>query len=274
MPAIKKSVKKTMPATNGELMDIDDIDVGGLRICIYGRGKTGKTRLASTFPKPLLILGTQGYVDVRSILKENRQGCKFVLVESGDQFERLVKGEGPNFKTVVLDTAGGLQDIKLKEVLGLQQDDAMDRTWGMAQQRDWGVCGSQTKQCLRWLLDLSKQGTNAVVVAHERWMGEESELTDVVTTRVCADLMPSVSGWLNGACDYVCHTFIREETVKESIKVMGKDKATEKGTGRIQFCLRVGPNKLYYTGFRTAGQQLPEDGTIVDPTYERIAELI
>lgn len=30
-----------------------------MKISVYGRPKTGKTRLSSTFPKPLLILGTE-----------------------------------------------------------------------------------------------------------------------------------------------------------------------------------------------------------------------
>jgi hypothetical protein len=172
-----------------------------------------------------------------------------------------------------LDTAGGLQDLILKEVLGLDEL-PIQRSWGMAQQRDWGTVGLQLKERMRKLLDLADRGiVDIMVIAHERNFNDEGG-SDLMTPTVGAALSPSAAGWLNGACDFICQTFIREHVTVTSTKVAGKEIKQTKKSGKAEYCLRIGPHPVYLTGFRTTrkADELPD--VIIDPSYQKIRSII
>ena len=63
MPKVTKqtNVPKPVAKAEGVLGRIGPVTVagGGLKVLVFGQSKTGKTRFSSTFPKPLLIIGTQ-----------------------------------------------------------------------------------------------------------------------------------------------------------------------------------------------------------------------
>lgn len=237
----------------------------GIKMNVYGRGKTGKTRLACTFPKPLLLIGTEdGTKSVRGM------GVDYVRIHQSAELPELCGAlRQSKYKTAVLDTAGGLLDIVLKEVLGLDEL-PLQRSWGMAEQRDWQTCGAQVKERLHGLLDLAdRYNLNVVVIAHERNFNEEQN-SDVMIPSIGAALTPTVAAWLNNACDYICQMFIREEVVQQKSKT---GPTINRKTGKKEFCLRVGPHPIYQTGFRLPpNTELPD--CIVDPTYEKIARLI
>jgi hypothetical protein len=243
--------------------------VGGIKILTYGRGKTGKTRLACTFPKPLLLIGTED--GTKSV--SNIKGVDFVrLYESSeidDLHNLLLQGK---YKSACLDTAGGLQDMIVKEVLGLE-DIPVQKSWGMAQQRDWGVIGMQTKERLTKIIGLAdKTGINIIVIAHERNFGEEGT-SDVMMPSVGAALTPTAAAWLNGATDYICQCFIRSEEAEQKVTIAGKTSTTKRKTGKCEYCLRTGPHQIYSTGFRLPeGVVLPD--VIVNPDYSKILALI
>ena len=241
----------------------------GLKFLVYGRSKTGKTRLASTFPKPALLIGTEdGTKSVASV-----KGLHFVKLQKSDDLEEitglLAKGE---YRTGILDTAGGLLDLMLKEVAGLDEL-PVQRHWGMATREDWMAAGAQFKERMRTILDLvDSSELNFVTIAHERNFNEDSD-SDVLAPSVGAALSPSVASWLNGACDYLCQTYLKEKVVVKEIKVGKKVKKVTRPTGEIEFCLRTGPHEVFMTGFRLPpGQNLPE--FISDPTYDKILKII
>lgn len=280
MPKVVKQTTKKVPRkkNGGIISEIRPIgkDEDGIKLSVYGRGKTGKTRLACTFPKPLLLIGTEkGTKSVQGV-----KGVDFVRIrESGHVDELVDLLKGGKYQSAVLDTAGGLSDLCLKEVLGLDEL-PVQRTWGMAQQRDWQVMGAQVKERLRQLLDLSEtHGLHTVIIAHERSFNDDND-NDLIFPMVGSALSPSVAGWLNGACDYICQTFIREETTTKTVKLAGKAKTMTAKTGRSEYCLRVGAHSVFMTGFRIpreSEEKLPEGRLpewISDPSYEKIAGLI
>ena len=246
------------------------LDNDGIKLNVYGRGKTGKTRLSCTFPKPLLLIGTEK--GTRSVA--GMKGLNFVRLEASQEIEDLVSElKGGRFKSVVIDTAGGLQDMVLKEVLGLGEV-PVEKSWGMAQRGDWQTCGVQTKERLRSILDLAESHSiHTVVIAHERNFNEEGD-SDLIFPTVGAALTPSVAGWLNGACDYICQTFIREATETKKVRMGKKSVPMLKKTGGSEYCLRVGPHPVYMTGFRLppGKDKLPD--VIVNPSFDKIQELI
>jgi len=198
----------------------------------------------------------------------------FVHLKQSEELDELVKMlKDGHYKSVGLDTAGGLQDLILKEVLGLAEM-PVQRDWGMAKQQDWGTVGVQLKERMRRLLDLADQGIlDVMVIAHERNFNDEG-VSEMLAPTVGAALSPSAAGWLNGACDYVCQTFIREETATVTQKVAGKEISQKKKTGKAEYCLRIGPHPVYLTGFRVRRKigDLPD--CIVDPDYKKIQRVI
>lgn len=252
---------------------------GGLKVSVYGRGKTGKTRLACTFPKPLLLIGTED--GTKSVL--GVEGVDFVKITSGSELTELTDylrdGSGGKYKSAVLDHGGGLQDITLKEVLKLD-DIPLQSSWGMAQRGDWQTVAQQWKERVRPLLDLADtRDMNIVIIAHERNFKEDDDnkASDVMFPSIGPALTPSITAWLNGACDYICNTFIREQEVEEKrqskIGNQVKETVIRKKTNVKEYCLRVGPHPIVMTGFRLKpGIVLPD--MIVDANYAKILALI
>lgn len=266
-------LKKTAPPTTSVLSRIRPVSEQrtAIKINLYGRGKTGKTRLACTFPKPMLLIGTEDGTKSVSTVAD----LDYIRITSSAELIEVVEMvRTSKYQSVGLDTAGGFQDIITKEVLNLAEI-PVQRSWGMAQQQDWGIIGMQFKERMSKLLNLADEfGKNVVIIAHERNFKEEGDRGDVMAPLVGAALTPTAASWLNAACDYVTHCYIREQMVVNERKVGGQIvKSDPEPTGKKEFCLRVGPHPIYLTGFRCPpGTELPD--AIVDPTYEKIYKLI
>jgi hypothetical protein len=281
MPKVTRQVPVTKPKrrTGSAIDRIEEIDEGldtGLKTNFYGRSGTGKTTLWSTFPKPILALicsGGNKPGELRSInTVENRKVIKRLVLEKSSDIDEAVEylknGEGQKYKTAVLDHATGLQDIILKEVLGLV-DIPVQLAWGTASQQQWGTIGIQMKERLRMLLGLSQ---NVVIVAQEREFDASSE-SSLLMPYVGSALSPSVTGWLNPAVDYICQTYIRKTMVTKQVKVLGKTTTMQTPGKGVEYCLRTAPDPVFTTKFRVPkGQPLPEE--IVDPSYDKIIKLI
>lgn len=252
-------------------------DGDGIKMLLYGRSGTGKTTLWATFPGPVLaILASGGDKpgELRSVdTPEYRKKIKSVTLQETGELRQLVeylKDAGSSeYRTVVLDHASGLQDMTLKEILGLSELPAQ-KTWGMASQQQYGQSTTMCKEYLRALLGLD---CNVVIIAQERTFGD-SEGSDVVNPTVGAGLTPSLTGWLNQAVDYIAQTFIRQkEEVKEST-IGGKTRETRVATNAVEYCLRVGPHAVFQTKFRVprAGTKMPD--VLVDATYDKVMKVI
>lgn len=255
----------------------------GIKILLYGRSGTGKTTLSSTFPKPILWVicsGGDKPGELRSIdTADNRKQISQVvlqhskeMLEIAEHIDSSYRETTAGFSTVVLDHASGLQDLVLKEILGLEELPAQ-KTWGLASQQQYGQCTLQCKELLRALLGLH---CNVVIVAQEREFNTETG-SELITPTVGAGLTPSLTGWLNTAVDYICQTFLRQEEIDKTTTI-GQGKAakqvtTKVKTRNVQYCLRTSPDPVYTTKFRVPkGSELPE--VIVDPDYEKLMAII
>lgn len=240
----------------------------GLRMVVYGRSKSGKTRLFSTFPKPALLIGTEN----GTISVSNVKGLDFVRVKASSEIDELIEicKEG-KYKSVCLDHGSGLRDLILMEVLGLE-DVPVQKDWGIAKRDDWGTVGAQLKERIRSLLLLAEmEGLDVMIIAHEHNFNEESS-SDLIMPTVGAALGSSVMNWVNGAVDYVAQTFIREEIIKKTVKIGGKIKTTTRTGDKKEYCLRIGPHPVFMTGFRTVKAELPD--VIVNASHAKIVDLI
>ncbi len=279
MPTItKQTPRKKRKAKSGSVIDriapIGFEDNVGIKINLYGRSGTGKTTLWSTFPKPILAIVCSGGSrpgELRSInTPENRKTIKQVTIKTTDEIRELIdyQNKSEKFATVVVDHATGLQDLTLKEILGMDELPAQG-SWGMAKQQEWGQCALQMKEVFRALLSLD---CHVVIVAQEREFNTDAD-EDFLIPFVASALTPSVAGWLNPACDYICRTFIQQKTKEVITKIKKKEIRTIKRIKGVDYCLMTAPHEVFTTKFRLPkGTKLP--GAIIDPSFDKINKLI
>ncbi len=290
-PTVAKTARPTVGVRrapianpNGVLSRIKPIGFDsdeGIKILLYGRSGTGKTTLWATFPGRILAVICSGGSkpgELRSVdTPAYRDKIDQVALSNSGELKEVIQHvkESEAYSTVVLDHTSGLQDMILKEILGLEEL-PVQKGWGMAAQQQYGQCTGQTKEYLRALLNLD---CHVVLVAQERESkGDEGGRSDdLITPSVGAGLMPSLAGWLNPAVDYICQTLIRQKE-EETVATIGTGKNAKRVTTRrkvkgVEYCLRTGPDPVYTTKFRLPkGTELPD--FVIDPSYDKLIELI
>lgn len=252
-----------------------------LKILLYGVSGSGKTTFWATMPGPILAIVCSGGNKTGETLSINtpeyRKKIKQVALYNSTEMKEIIEHvrATEEFSTIVLDHVSGLQDLVLREILGMDELPAQ-LSWGLATQQQYGQCTQQCKEHLRALLNLN---CNIVIIAQERTFGgkEDGISSEIIQPMVGASVMPSLASWLNPACDYILQMYKRPNMIK-SVTTIGKGpKAKQivkerRGKG-IQYCARCEPHDTYMTKFRLPrGKELPE--AIVDPTYEKIYKLI
>lgn len=259
------------PTATGGIRDritpLADLPETGIKILLYGRSKTGKTTIAASSPKPILLLSFEtGSAGGSKSL--NKEGIDFIQVRTKADLTELINDVVPDYPTVIVDTVSQMESMLLAEILGLEKLPEQ-KSWGMATREQYGECGLQTKTFCRFLLDLPN---NTWFLGQER-ASEPKEDSELVRPSVCVDLQPKTAGWLNAAVDYIGNTFIRRQVEQITNTVGGKKMVSERFTGGIEYCLRVGPDPTYVTGFRKPKNIILPD-VLVDPDYKSIKDLI
>ena len=227
---------------------------------IYGKSGTGKTTLASTFPKPLLHVdvkdeGTDSIADVSGVFATE--------VNNWEDFEELyyfLKNHPKKYKTVVIDTVTMLQQLCLEHIKP-PKDGKRVGDWGSMTMRDWGAASGLLKD---WIINFRDLPMEVVFIAQEKvaHAGDEDEDPDnMIAPEVGPSVMKSVASVLNAAVSAIGSTFIgvRHRTVK----VKGKSKEVQ----QIKYCLRVGPHPIYVTKIRKP-RDIEAPAIIENATYE------
>lgn len=242
---------------------------------LYGRSSTGKTTLASTYPKPILYFnirdnGTDSISDVEDIDVveiETSEELKEQILWLHKQAERgkLI------YKTVVLDTMTQLQSILVEEMGAKKKLKGSKRAgdFGTLHKQDWGAIAGDLKAVI---MDIRNLPVESVFIAQERIFNagdEEDDGIDQLAPEVGTRLMPSVNSDLCASVSVIGNTFIKVKVTKE------KDPKTKKTVKRIDkiYCLRLGPNEVYTTKIRKPkGIEAPD--YITDPTFRKIKKIM
>lgn len=233
---------------------------------IYGRAGSGKTTLASTFPKPILLLdirdkGTDSIADIK--------GIDVIEIESLDDIEDIyyMLKDRTKYKTVVFDTVTEMQKIVMKQVVeGKKKSTDRLGDWGTMAKRDWGdVAGIMNK----WISDFRDLPLEVVFLAQERVknIDEDEDDDNQLTPEVGPAVMPSIALTLNAAVNVIGNMFIRMRRTTKHVK--GKRVVKEEP----MYCLRVGPNPIYTTKLRKP-RSAEAPPYIEDPTFADIMSLI
>lgn len=232
----------------------------------YGRSGTGKTTLASTFPKPILLVdvkdqGTDSVMDVSRL-----DVAQISSWEEAEEIYYFLK-ENKKYKTVIIDTVSQVQQLCMEDVV-LANRRNVDRVgdWGTMTKRDWGAVSGRMKD---WILDMRDLNMEVVFIAQDRVSNTDDEdaSDNQLLPEVGPRLMPSVAAQMNAAVSIIGNTFIRSQTVTKEVR--GRKVKKE----RAVYCLRVGPNPVYTTKLRKPKSVAPP-AFIEDPTYQDILEVM
>lgn len=288
MPKVteSKAPVKVVPKkrkTGGDVLDrIEPMEIQetGVKVLGYGESGTGKTTFGGTFPGPILWMicsGGVGTGELRSLnTPELRKKIKQVRIEKSIDVMTLALHyrDLPDFNTIILDHATGLQHLVLAETLGLSQDQLPTQlSWGTATQEQWSIVAMQMKETLRSLLNMVRQ--HVFIIAQQREFEATKDGDSIAMPNIGAAVSPSVLGWLNPACDYIVQTFKRANMDEVEIDLGaagGKIKQMVPGKG-VQYVLRTAPHATFTTKFRVPkGQYLPDD--VTDPDFNKLMKVI
>jgi hypothetical protein len=206
----------------------------------------------------------------RSVWKD--EGVHWWKITTVEKLYKMIlyQREAKEFSTMVLDSVTFLQEIMIKKVLEIDEVPAQ-LSWGFTSRENWGLIASAMKEVLRQLIAL-KEISNVSIVAQEReFNNEEDSGSGIIAPYVHCAALPSVTGWLGPAVDYIAQHYKREVQIPVIRNVGGND--VEEFEYKTEFCLRVAPHSVFTTKFRVPrGTELPD--AIVDPSYEKVAELL
>ncbi len=260
-----------------------------LKFLIYGLNRTGKTSLACQFPKPLLHVGLE---------PNSTGGARSVSRVAGVTFERYDSSNGVidlvgrlsrdnPYKTVVLDTVTGYQDIIGKELKKLDKVPESIR-WGEAEGDFYRERSENTRKALRAFVDLP---CDTVFVAKEIDHNPPKEEKYTKSGKLMPDMRPrflrgmqldsmigphvggATAQWLQDACDFVCRLYMDKEVVSQGHEVNGVTTYTHSETGRFVRVLRTTFHPNFFAGVRSPCPENVPDA-IVNPTWQKIAQLV
>lgn len=219
---------------------------------LYGKSNSGKTYVASTFPKPLLYIqiGDDGSNTIARI-----EGIKAISIENIEQFKTLCEElkKDKKYVTIVVDTFS----MVVNEWV---QQKVTTKGKKMTQQL-WGDLKTEQEELIKALHRLAKKHI-VVATCHESMdtiEGMEDEITP--------DIRPSVSKgartYLEGMANYGIHT-------TKIIKEVTKGNETKEV---VKYAADIGPNPYYWTKLQV-DPSIKVPKRIINPTYDKFMEVI
>lgn len=228
----------------------------------YGRSGTGKTTLAASYPKKLLLLdfkdrGTDSIKDVK--------GVEVLEIDNWDDVEDTywaLKAKPEGWKSLALDTVSGMQTLAIRKV---KEDNKIDETEYLSR-RNWGeVAGLMTT----WLMNYRDLPMHLVFLAADRIKNasdEEDEASyeeERLEPEVGPALAPSIARILNASVKVIGNTFVRQRRAVKGGKTVEI----------TNYMLRIGPHPYYITKIRSPKAHLTP-GSIKNPTFEKITKIM
>lgn len=219
---------------------------------LYGKSNSGKTYVASTFPKPLLYIqiGDDGSNTIARV-----EGIKAISIENIEQFKTICEElkKDKKYTTIVVDTFS----MVVNEWV---QQKVTTKGKKMTQQL-WGDLKTEQEELIKALQRLAKKHI-VVATCHESMdtiEGMEDEITP--------DIRPSVSKgartYLEGMANYGIHT-------TKIIKEVTKGNETKEV---VKYAADIGPNPYYWTKLQV-DPSIKVPKRIINPTYDKFMEVI
>lgn len=219
---------------------------------LYGKSGTGKTRVAATFPKPLLYaqIGDDGSNTIALV-----EGVKGVHLNTPEDLKTLAKEllKDTYYKTIVVDTFSlFVQEWTDQKVI--------KKNKRMTQQL-WGDLKTDQEEIIKLMNKLARKRI-VVLTCHESIdsiEGMEDEITP--------DVRPSVSKgartYLEGMANYGIHTtkLLKEVTKGNTTRTV------------VKYAADIGPNPYYWTKLQI-DPSIKVPSRVINPTYEKFMKII
>ena len=254
----KKPSKKS--SLEDRFIDLLELDTPTI-ITLYGRPGTGKTTIACTGPKPLLLLDVKDKGTDSGKREDLEPGDITVFeLENFDEIYEVydyIQDNPERFKSVAIDHMTALQDFCYQKVMDEEGKSKMSQ--GM-----YGTAGNYLKEVINLYKGLTDIGITPIFNCQDRMESGDGEGEDQLLPEVGPSLMPSVARTLCAASRVIGHTYQFENVEKlDGAKVRRN----------IEFRLRLGPNPYYITKVtRPVGTPCPM--FLVDASYKDIMKIV
>lgn len=154
--------------TNGGLLKRDTTWNG----LIFGSPKSGKTSLAASFSKPILIDLDHG---AHRVASKNRAGLDVAAVENWADFEALCADDAlKNYKTIIVDTFGAAVDMIIRDKFGGIMNPAK---WGTVKIDIMRVASQlkMTGRSILWLAHESEDKSDDKIIKRPQCQGKAKD---------------------------------------------------------------------------------------------------
>lgn len=242
-----------MKAILSSAVDISEVSSGKL-VVLYGKSASGKTKVGSTFPKPMLYvkIGDDGVNTIKKV-----SGISVIepktIAELKQVFEELENDK--TYKSVFVDTFSLL-------VNEWKNESVIKKGKKMTQQL-WGDLMTETEELIRLAHKLSKKKW-VILSGHEVTDSIEG-MEDELLPDVRISISKGARTYIEGMANFGIHTVkIQKEII---------DKATGETKEVVKYAADIGPNPYYWTKFQIDPKiKLPS--RMINPSYEKIMKLI
>jgi hypothetical protein len=225
-----------------------------VKVLVYGRNGTEKTRFAATAPKVLIVdINEKGTKSARQF-----KGAKVFPVRKWEDVAYLywyLRDADHDFESVAIDNLTTLQQLCMTHVLKEAGDRDPNKDPAIASKRDWGKVTELLKPLI---LNLRNLDMHVIFIAQERTEGDEDEGYEHMP-----DMSRGNRGVATGAVDIIGRTYQKE--VRKG-KRKGKKKGSEEAAWEPR--MLVGPHENFTTKDRTG--QLPR--IVRNPTVPMFIE--
>lgn len=183
-----------------------------VRALLYGKNGKGKTRIAATAPKPLLLdINEEGTTSIRHF-----DGVKVLPIKTWEQLDWAywyLREAKHGFESVILDTLTQAAKLCMNQVLDLAEDRDPNRPPKTPAQRDWGAVTQMMKEPI---FNFRNLPMNVIFVCQERvdrGANSDEDEGGEIRPRVVPDLSPAIRGDALAAVDITGRVYRRGRRV-------------------------------------------------------------
>lgn len=231
---------------------IKDLSTNNLWV-VYGKSASGKTYLASTFPKPMLYvqIGDDGSNTIKNV-----EGISAIRIANIQQLRDLMTElkKDKTYQTIVVDTFSMVVNEWIDE-------NATQKSKRMTQQM-WGDIKTDTEEMIRGWKKLAE--TKAVVLTCHEATDVFEGMEDEITPEIRPSISKGARTYLEGMSNFGIHT-----------TVIQKDQENADGSVETVFkhAIHLATNPYYWVKTQKPKEiKLPK--LVINPTYDKIMKLM
>ena len=234
-----------------EAVDIQELGQRNLWV-LYGKSNSGKTWVASTFPKPMLYLqiGDDGSNTIARV-----EGIKAIRINTVQKLKTLSQEllKDRTYETVVVDTFSLLVNEWTNEKV-------ISKGKRMTQQL-WGDLKIDQEEIIKLMYKIAQKHI-VVLTCHE-----STDSIEGMEDEITPDVRPSVSKgartYLEGMANYGIHT-------TKIVKEVEKGNTTKEV---VKYAADIGPNPYYWTKLQI-DPSIKVPKRVINPTYDKLMAII